>query len=381
MNTPLSEGYKPEWLELEKALGARPILTGSPAEIELQFNTLIASVTAQAGPPDSSVQTRETSADGIPVRIYTPENPSGQKLPLGLYYHGGGYCVGTLDAEDSWCRYISKHTPCILVSVDYRLGPKHKLPVMLDDSVKAFEWAWQHAPEFGADNTHVFTIGASAGGGLALTVANHLVAAGKRDRIQGVIAMVPIAAHPLSVPAGYKAHYKSYDENASDVPIIDRSTMDTFFAAVDADVNDPGTFVTLSPHLDKFPPTYICTCSRDPLRDDGTVLELLLKEKGVKTKSDFYDGLPHYFWLFPRFKGREEFLANACEGVKFVLDWVKILILSLPPTQRMKWMRINKPRNLCEFIHRLDICFFSETKGMPQRQHPYTCDRYAYATL
>ncbi|KAA8573776.1 hypothetical protein MFRU_001g03030 [Monilinia fructicola] len=319
MATPSSEGYKPEWLEVEKALGTRPVLTGGPAEIKEQFDALIAALAAQAGPPDSTVQTRDTSADGIPVRIYTPANASGQTLPLGVYYHGGGYCVGSLDSEDAWCRYIAKNTPCVLVSVDYRLGPTHKLPVMLDDCVQAYEWAWKHASDLGAAPARVFTIGSSAGGGLALTVANDLIAAGKRDLVQGIVAMVPVAAHPLSVPAAYRAHYRSYDENASGVPIIDRAVMDTFFAAVEADVDDSRTFATLSQHLAKFPPTYISTCGKDPLRDDGKVLELLLKDKGVKTKSDFYDGLPHYFWAFPGIKGGEEFLANVCEGVKFVL--------------------------------------------------------------
>ncbi|RAL61682.1 hypothetical protein DID88_002750 [Monilinia fructigena] len=266
MTTSSSEGYKPEWLEIEKALGTRPLLTGSIAEIKQQFNAMFTTIAAQVGPLDSSVQARATH----------PQMAS-------------------------------------------QLGPKHKLPVMLDDSVKAYKWAWQHVSEIGADNAHVFTIGTSAGAGLALTVANDLIAAGKRDLVQGIVALVPITAHPLSVPAAYKEHYKSYDENASGVPIIDRATMDTFLAAVDTDFNDPRTFVTLSPHLDKFPPTYISTCGKDVLRDDGKVLELMLEEKGVKTKRNLYDELPHWFWAFPGLKYTEEFLANTCEGVKFVL--------------------------------------------------------------
>ncbi|KAI9647355.1 hypothetical protein NHQ30_003740 [Ciborinia camelliae] len=321
---PARAGAKPP--HVEKALGTRPILTGSAADMLKQFNGLTAAATAQSG-LDSSVQTRDVSAEGIPVRIYTPPNPSGQNLPLGVYYHGGGYCMGNLDSEDVWCRFIAKNASCIIVSVDYSLGPEYKLPVMLDESVKAYEWAWHHASELGADNTHTFTIGSSAGGGLALTVANDLIAAGKRDQIQGIVAMVPVAAHPSSIPAAYKSHYTAYDENASNVPIIDASSADTFFSAVDADFNDPRTcriaqspFVTLSQHLSDFPPTYIATCGKDPLRDDGKVLEMMMKKKGVETKSDYYEGLPHCFWLFPGIKGGEEFLANVCEGVKFVLS-------------------------------------------------------------
>ena len=90
-------------------------------------------------PPDMSVSTVDEDADGVPVRIYTPDARHG-KLPLGVYYHGGGYCVGDLNSEDAWCRYIAKSVPCIIVSVDYRLAPKYKMPVMLNDSIKAWNW-------------------------------------------------------------------------------------------------------------------------------------------------------------------------------------------------------------------------------------------------
>ncbi|TGO43338.1 hypothetical protein BHYA_0002g01430 [Botrytis hyacinthi] len=320
MGDPSSADYKPEWLELEKALGTRPLLVGDSANIEEQFNGLVTALNAQRPPPDTSVETRDTSADGVTVRIYTPSNASQNgELPLGVYFHGGGYCVGDLDSEDVWCRYIAKSVPCVIVSVDYRLGPKHKVPVMLDDSVKAFEWAYTHASELHASQSQLFTIGGSAGGGLALTVAHDLIAAGKRSQIKGIVAMVPVTAHPSSIPASYKNHYKSYDENAHGVPVIDADAMNTFFGAVEADPQDPRVFVTLSKHLEEFPPTYIATCGKDPLRDDGKVLEMMLKDKGIKTKSDYYEGVPHYFWLFPGIKGGDEFLDNVSKGVKFVL--------------------------------------------------------------
>lgn len=105
-----------------------------------QFNGLVTLIASQSPPPDTSVESRDETVDGVPVRIYTPPGAQGKKLPLGVYYHGGGYLVGNLDVEDAWCRYISKHTPSIIVSADYRLSPKHKLPVMLDDSLAAYKW-------------------------------------------------------------------------------------------------------------------------------------------------------------------------------------------------------------------------------------------------
>ena len=95
--------------------------------------------------------------------------------------------------------------------------------------------------------------------------------------------------------------------------------MRIFFEQAGADYEDEKVFVSLSKDLDKFPKTYIATRGRDPLRDDGRVLEVMLKERGVQTKSDFYEGVPHYFWMFPGIKGGEEFLMNVVKGTQWVL--------------------------------------------------------------
>ncbi|CZS89361.1 related to Putative sterigmatocystin biosynthesis lipase/esterase STCI [Rhynchosporium agropyri] len=317
MVQPSTEGYSQGWLDYEKVLGSRPLLSGSPQDIIDQFNGLGAALAAQAPPPDTSVITENTNADGVPVRIYTPPSATGKKLPVGVYYHGGGWLVGSIDAEDAWCRVISKNTPCIIISVEYRLTQTDKWPAQLDDSLTAFNWARTNVTKFGGDSSKIFTIGASAGGGLALSVADELIKAGSGSQISGIVAMVPVTAHPDSVPSAYKSQYTSYTENASGVPIIDAGTMKTFFEAAGIQPDNEKAFVSLSKNLKDFPPTYISTCGKDPLRDDGKIIEEMLKKEGVKTKSDFYDGVPHYFWLFPGVERGEEFLLNVCKGVQW----------------------------------------------------------------
>jgi versiconal hemiacetal acetate esterase len=153
-----------------------------------------------------------------------------------------------------------------------------------------------------------------------LTVADQIIKAGKASHCKAVIAMVPVTAHPSSVPSEYASQYTAYEENGSGAPIIDASTMKTFFEAVDTDYHDEKVFVTLSKDLAKFPPTYIATCGKDPLRDDGRVLEKMLKKEGVKTLSDEYPGVPHYYWLIPGIEGGELFLANVVKGTKWALS-------------------------------------------------------------
>jgi versiconal hemiacetal acetate esterase len=168
---------------------------------------------------------------------------------------------------------------------------------------------------------NVYTVGTSAGGGIALAVANHLIKAGKRSSIKGIAAFVPVTVHPsYGVPSKYKEKYTSYKENATGVPLIDAGTMDTFFKSVDCKPDCAITFALLSDVLAEFPKTYIATCGKDPLRDDGAVLELMLKEAGATAKRDHYPGFPHVFWILPGMETAAKFLDNAVQGIKYVLS-------------------------------------------------------------
>ena len=75
----------------------------------------------------------------------------------------------------------------------------------------------------------------------------------------------------------------------------------------------------LADDLSKFPPTYIVAAEKDCFRDDGIVLDIVLTEQGVKSKLDYYPGLPHYFHTFPQLEVAHEMMRNAVEGVRFVL--------------------------------------------------------------
>jgi versiconal hemiacetal acetate esterase len=101
-----------------------------------------------ASPPDKAVSSRDHELDnGLVVRIYTPVAKPGDPLPLGVYYHGGGFILGSLDAEDADCRYFVKSKPCVIVSVGYnRCGIGNRFKKLLEDSVLGYEWASRRKP-------------------------------------------------------------------------------------------------------------------------------------------------------------------------------------------------------------------------------------------
>ncbi|KAK5707703.1 Telomerase-binding protein [Elasticomyces elasticus] len=311
--------YAPSWLELEKASGGRAILGGSPEEIRGMYAALGAALAAQMPPPSENVESKDGDVDGIKYRTYWPKGTT-EALPIAFYTHGGGYMVGGLDDDDFLCRVISEHTKSALIAVDYRLTPEHKWPTQLDDSMKIYKWAHMNASSFHGDSSKIYTIGGSAGGGLALQVANQVLRDSElKSSLKGIIALVPLTLHKDHVPEKYKDMYTSYKDNAKGTPIIDGESMEIFYEHAGVDPKDPDTFVALSDNLKSFPPTYIATCEFDPLRDDGFVLEAALKEAGVPTKHDHYPGFPHYFWIFPSVPESQQFVGQLLGGI----EWAK----------------------------------------------------------
>lgn len=79
----------------------------------------------------------------------------------------------------------------------------------------------------------MYTLGGSAGGALALQAANKIVQDPElKTSLKGIAAQVPCTAHWETVPEKYKSKYKSYEENKSGVPIIDKESMETFYKYV-----------------------------------------------------------------------------------------------------------------------------------------------------
>ena len=84
----------------------------------------------------------------MPVRLYAP---TGGKLPVLVYFHGGGFTIGSLATHDVLCRTLSHLAHCAVLSVDYRLAPDHKFPVAHDDAWDALQWTARQGGELGLD--------------------------------------------------------------------------------------------------------------------------------------------------------------------------------------------------------------------------------------
>jgi acetyl esterase len=243
--------------------------------------------------PVASVQNRLIPGPNgeIPIRIYTPEGSG----PFGVlvYFHGGGWVLGSLDMTDQPCRMITKASGCITVSVDYRLAPEHKFPAGPEDCYAATKWVSDHAAELNCDASRIAVGGTSAGGTLAAVTA--LMA---RDRGAPKIAfqllVYPATRRELDSP--------SQRQFAEDGYILSRADMEWFwdhYLVSDADAAHPYACPDRAKSLAGLPPAFVLTAEYDPLRDEGEAFAARLREEGVATVLKRYDGVTHGFFGMP----------------------------------------------------------------------------------
>jgi acetyl esterase len=210
-----------------------------------------------------------------------------------VWYHGGGWVLGTLDASDHTCRELANAASCIVVSVDYRLAPEHKFPASPDDCEAAYEWVLANAESLGGDPRRVAVGGDSAGGNLAAVVC---IRARERNRPQPVFQLLvyPVTDFDFDRPS-YAANAEGY--------MLTRDAMRWFWNLY---VNDPQEMA--HPHasplratdLHGLAPALVITAEFDPLRDEGEAYAERLKEAGVPVRVARYDGMIHgFFGMFP----------------------------------------------------------------------------------
>jgi acetyl esterase len=241
------------------------------------------------GKKPKGVVTEDREVDGIPIRIYRAGGAA-SALPLIVYFHGGGFVYGDLRGGDWICGTVAKNLGAVVVSVDYRLAPKHPFPAGVDDCYAMLVWAAENASSLGADAGKLGVMGESAGGNLAAVVA--LMA---RDR-KG-----PVIRHQaLLYPATGAGDTESRRANA-DAFILTAADMQKFGELYGGDDSDWRVSPLRAESLLGLPPALIEVAGHDPLHDDGMLYAEALKKAGVEVELIDYPTMPHGFLNFPRF--------------------------------------------------------------------------------
>ena len=274
-------------LDILTAPGVPPLDELPPAEARQAYDGLA----AFAGEPVAVARTLDLEADGVPVRLYGPEDSAqgDGPIPVVLWYHGGGFVMGSLDGYDPVVRGVCAATGCLVVSVDYRLAPEHPFPAQVDDALAVARWAQASIAEHGGDPDRMVVAGDSAGGNLSAVLGHQLHG---MFRLQ--VLLYPVTDLTMSQP--------SIDENA-ERDLLTRNSCEYFrsqYLGEYADLKDPlaSPLFADDTQLAGAPPALVVTCELDPLRDEGEAYAARLRDAGVPVEHVRFDGMIHAFFVF-----------------------------------------------------------------------------------
>jgi acetyl esterase len=227
----------------------------------------------------------DTELGAVPARIYLPvglEEPA----PVLVYFFGGGWVLGSIDAIDPVCRRLAAATPCAVVSVGYRRAPEHRFPAAVEDCEAALRAVAARAGELGFDPRRIAVGGASAGANLAAVVAQLCRDLGLAFQL----LVYPVTDYQADTPS-MRANVDPCFLNPSDV-----DWCWSHYLRDERDGRDPRAAPLRAADLDGLPPALVVTAEADPLRDEGRLYAERLAGAGIATEHRDYAGLVHGFF-------------------------------------------------------------------------------------
>lgn len=245
-------------------------------------------------PPDKRTPVGEVTELTIPcathtiaARLYRPVAAHGGGLTV--FFHGGGFVIGSLETHDHVCRDLCVHSGAAVLSVDYRLAPEHKFPAATDDCLQAVRWAAEHAHGLGLDSNRLVLAGDSAGGTLAAVTSLRLRDEGGPS-VRGQVLIYPVTDYHTPPTVSYIENQSGYS--------LTRAAMIRFWADYlesEHDAAHPYASPLRAADLKGLPPALVLSAEYDPLRDEGEAYAHRLLDAGVPVTLWRHQGLIHGF--------------------------------------------------------------------------------------
>ncbi|HET8728454.1 MAG TPA: alpha/beta hydrolase [Alphaproteobacteria bacterium] len=240
--------------------------------------------------PMEAVEDHELQARSGPrrVRIFKPATGHGGPLPVALYFHGGGYVLGSIEDSEAEARRLAARLPALVVSASYRLGPEHPFPAAIEDGYDALLWLAHNAGRYGGDPRRLMVGGTSAGAGVAAAVT----------RLAVVENGPVIALDYLFCPwLDLTLRERSVDAFAQGYN-LDREKLEWFatcYLGSKAEAADPLISPARHPAPSGMPPTVILAAECDPLADEARTYAGRLEAAGTPVMLYAGPGMIHGF--------------------------------------------------------------------------------------
>ena len=294
------------FLELMADGAGKPLHESTPSEAR-EFGKKLSSF---AGPAPDMHNIREQTIDShngtITLRILSPiEHPRG----ILIYYHGGGWVIGSIDEYDTLARKLAERTSCSVVLVEYRLAPEHRYPTAVDDSYAALQWVGSHVSDIAREEVPLILAGDSAGGNLAAVMATRA-----RDR-NGPSVALQVLIYPVT-DANFDR--PSYTDPENEL-MLTRDSMIWFWDHYLPEYSrrsEPDASPIHCKNLLGLPPAVILTAEHDVLRDEGEAYARRLQEAQVPTDLKRYPGQAHGFFTTLMLPGSELGFQQVVKAIK-----------------------------------------------------------------
>jgi acetyl esterase len=228
-----------------------------------------------------------------------------------VFYHGGGFVLGSLRSHDGECRALALGAHAIVVAVDYRRAPEHPFPAAVDDGVAALRWVAGNAASFGGDAARIAVAGDSAGGNIAAVVARDTREEAERPIFQLLI-------YPAADCTRSHASHGHFREGF----LLTKASIDWFLDHYlgERDLTHPRASPLFAEDVGGVPPAMILTAGFDPLRDEGKAYAEKLAAAGVPVDHRCYGGLVHgFFNMTAAVEAARRALDDAVNGLRGAL--------------------------------------------------------------
>lgn len=264
----------------------------SPAQARHSFQKLQFAFRPEAPAVASVTEVPIPRADGsaLLARLYRPvRSHHDEALPLLIFFHGGGWCVGDVPSYDVLCRELANGSDCAVLSVEYRLAPEHPFPAAPDDARLAFEWCVDNAGLLAIDAQRLALGGDSAGGNLSIVTALAAREAGASPRPAFLLLVYP-STEILSARPSRERYAQGY--------FLDRETLQWFFERYlpEGNTEDWRASPMRAASLAGLPPMLLIAAEHDPLVDDCAAFVERVRAEGGRVDHHVVEGVVHGFF-------------------------------------------------------------------------------------
>jgi acetyl esterase len=223
--------------------------------------------------------------DGATLRAKLWAEHAKPNLPVLLYFHGGGFTVGSPETHEALCKHLAHLAQCAVVSLDYRLAPAHTFPTAHDDAFDALQWLAHNAAGLGLDASHIAIGGDSAGGTLTASTA---IAA----RDAGIDLTLQLMFYPGCSPE-YLASADTFEKGF----LLEKASIEYFYGHYIPQLEDRlnPRFSPMLADVSGVAPAWLGLAECDPIVDEGIAYADHLRLAGVPVDLEIYKGVVHSF--------------------------------------------------------------------------------------